>query len=61
VLGAAGFATPAALAAADPADLLARYTAAAAARPDDDGWRPAADLAAQWVVTAAALEARRTG
>src|SRR5207253_3792009 len=61
VLRAAGFADPAAVSAADPADLVARYGAAAGSRDGDDGWRPAPDLAAQWVVTAAALEARRTG
>lgn len=60
VLYDAGVVDVATLAASDPLDLVARYAAAAAQRPDDDGWRPTGADAAAWVRAASGLGARHS-
>lgn len=55
VLYDAGVTDAAALAAADPRDLARRYAVAAKRRRDDDGFRPSAEQAAEWIDAAAAL------
>lgn len=55
VLYDAGIINAATLAAAEPDELVHSYTRAVTLRPDDDGFRPTTEQAAEWIAAAARL------
>jgi hypothetical protein len=55
VLYDAGIINAATLAAAEPDELVHSYIHAVALRPDDDGFRPTTEQAAEWIAAATRL------